>query len=45
MNQVVQEIKDDLKSNDYKDFLNYLGVEPEDFEEFSEDIEFDDYSS
>lgn len=44
MNQIVQEIEEDLKNNDYNDFLNYLGIEPEDFKEFNESIDFDDYS-
>jgi hypothetical protein len=40
-----QEIKEDIKSKDYKDFLNHLGIDPEDFENIFDDIDFDDYSS
>lgn len=43
--QLVQEIKDDLRQNDFKDFLNYLGIDPEDFEGINDSIDFDDYSS
>lgn len=36
--------KDDIKKNkNYREFLSYLGIDPEDFEE-EFDIEIDDYS-
>lgn len=43
-NPIVQEIKEELQTNDCNEFLKYLGVEPEDFDEFNDVIEFDDYS-
>ena len=42
---IVEEIKDELRVNDKLDFLKYLGVDSEDFEEFNESIDFDDYSA
>jgi len=44
-NQTVKEIKDELLVNDKLDFLKYLGIDFEDFEEFNESIDFDDYSA
>lgn len=44
-NQTVKEIKDELLVNDKLDFLKYLGIDFEDFEEFNESIDFDDYST
>jgi len=40
-----EEIKDELLDNDKFDFLKYLGIDSEDFEEFNDSIDFDDYSS
>lgn len=42
---IEKEIIEDLKNKDFKDFANYLGVEPEDIEEYYSDIDFDDISS
>lgn len=43
--QLEQEIKEEIKGTDYKDFLNYLGINSDDFDKFNEDIDFDDYSA
>lgn len=43
--ELEQEIKEDIKSKDYKEFLKHLGIDSEDFEDIFEDIDFDDYSS
>jgi len=43
-NSIVQEIKEELKSNERLEFLKYLGVDPDDFDQFNDSIEFDDYS-
>jgi hypothetical protein len=42
---IVEEIKDELRVNDKLDFLEYLGIDYEDFEEFNESIDFDDCSA
>jgi hypothetical protein len=43
--QLEQEIKEELKKTDYQEFLNYLGINSDDFNQINEDIDFDDYSA
>ena len=43
--QLEKEIKEEIKKTDYQEFLNYLGINYEDFEQITDDIDFDDYSA
>jgi len=38
------EIKEEIQTNNYQDFFSYLGIDPKDFEEVYDAIDFDDYS-
>lgn len=42
--KIEKEIIEDLKSRDFKDFIEYLGIDPEDMEYLYPDIDFDDVS-
>lgn len=44
--KVEKVIKESLNTNeDYQDFFNFLGIDPKDFEETDNDVNFDDYSN
>lgn len=38
------DVKEQLKNDEYKDFFRSMGINPDDFEENEDDINFDDYS-
>jgi hypothetical protein len=40
-----KEIEEEFNKNKNLEFLNYLGINSDDFDEFNEDIDFDDYSA
>jgi hypothetical protein len=40
-----KDLKEHLKEDDYQDFFKFLGIDPEDFKDFENDINFDDYSN
>lgn len=39
-----KDLKEQLKDDAYKDFFKHMGINPDDFEELEDDINFDDYS-
>lgn len=41
---IKRQSKEDLKKEEYKDFFDYLGIDPKDFKNLYESIDFDDYS-
>lgn len=43
--EIEKEIIEELKNKDFRAFAEYLGVDPEDIENFYADIDFDDVSS
>ena len=42
--QLEQEILDDIELSNYNEFIEYLGIDAEDFEDIKSNLEFDDYS-
>lgn len=42
--QIEKEIKEEVQKKDYQEFFQYLGINPEDFGEKYDSIDFDDYS-
>lgn len=40
-----KELKQKMRSEDYQEFFKFLGIDPKDFEEMENDVNFDDYSS
>jgi len=43
-NSVEQQILDEVHARYYDEFLKYLGIDPEDFEDVQSQLEFDDCS-
>ena len=39
-----KELKDKVDKKDYQEFFRYLGINPDDFEEIYESLDFDDCS-
>lgn len=40
-----KELKDQMKDKNYQEFFQALGIDPKDFEDLDDDIDFDDYSN
>lgn len=44
-NKLEKDLKEQLKDKNYQEFFKALGINPNDFEDYENDINFDDYSN
>lgn len=42
---IEKEIQEEIEKKDCKEFLQYLGIQPDDYDDLYDSIDFDDFSN